>query len=286
MTDLCPNCRQMFDNWPNPICPHCHSTPIAPAGSVITTARGNGPPAVILPEVFSWSKIGKEAHQLLPNILRRKEHERRCGNHEVWWGVGERDVKRRIDGLVNKNQEEPQIFLIPDRTALGYMNRLRKNSGPTQSPRPATPVRVWRKYNSENGPIPLPEHVLMTSIVADPNKPRALVFRCEHPLTDALAKHDLEFLYLNQTCNLLTGNENYGQQVTVAVRRKDPLPLPVGTPYPIYVRAVLVQPYVVTLEDPREKPLDESEFDRVDQIGCKNLDCKEWKKFVCEIRCD
>lgn len=39
MTDLCPNCRQMFDNWPNPICPHCHPTPIAPAGSVITTAR-------------------------------------------------------------------------------------------------------------------------------------------------------------------------------------------------------------------------------------------------------
>ncbi len=226
-----------------------------------------------LPDAFCWSKMGIESGQTLSVILRRKDHERLYGNGEVWWGVGESNLHRRIRELVGRaSPNAPLVILTPQ---------------PTPSPKGNGKIVVWRDYlDQQQRRYKIPPHVFVISpATTGTGTPKhvhfALVFKCDAALTEVSGG----LFYPNQWRNLGSEKDRFGpSQVTTAVERKTPVPLPYGNPYEIYVRGLLMNPFLAELVNPR--PLDKEELARIDEAGMRTFSQEEWLDLVRSIRRD
>jgi hypothetical protein len=227
--------------------------------------------AALLPDVFCWSKMGYDARQPLPVILRRKDHERRYGEGKVWWGVGEGNLQRRICALLGRCGPDGRLVILTPQ--------------PTPSPVGNGQVVVWRDYlDQRQALVKIPPHALVLSAAATgKGKPKtkyfALVFESDVALTEASGG----VLYRDQWRNIGSKKETFGgSQVTTVVERKSPEPASPGKPYKIQVRARLVEPFLAQLANPR--CLTENELQRADEAGKRTFAKDEWLELVRSIR--
>ena len=132
----------------------------------------------MLPKIFCWTKMGDDAGEPLPNILGRKEAERRfSGRGEFWWGVGEAPGKPMRGRLWKLKQsiENPEAKF----TTLYSCSSEKPGNGT---------ATLWTAYRDQTGIKLLPPAVIITS---KPNRKRYYALRCVSRLPLVSQKFDV-----------------------------------------------------------------------------------------------
>lgn len=192
-----------------------------------------------LPAAFCWTRFGVEAGQNAPEILRRKEAERRANNGVFLWGVGN-SILPSIPALLSEEHHPKAVF-----------SSIRSRPRPVdQAPKR---VAVWTRARDIDGmPWQLPQGSLVTSH-ADRSLGRhyALVCRSSVPLELSC---DSPSFRIDDLCNLRSSRSIGGSQVTAIVRfRSDDRSRGATCENPQYAAEMvvdLVPPYAVVLEQP------------------------------------
>jgi hypothetical protein len=189
-----------------------------------------------LPNCFCWTRFGTEAGEPISHILERKEAERVANAGVFMWGIGNA-VGPSIRELLRRGPT-PEVLFSPIKT-----------SAKVQDVSPATVV-AWTSGETLDGEtFYLPEHSLVTSRY-DPGGPRtghyALVCFSRVPITLSQPEGKIVF---NALRNLRTGRPIGASQVTAVVEQRQANSEEVRT-YDVAIRAELVYPYFVRLEQP------------------------------------
>lgn len=190
-----------------------------------------------LPSLFCWTRFGTEAAEPIESILFRKEQERRSNAGLFLWGIGNA-VGPSIADLIQR-VVSPEVLFSPIKSAPKC-----KDISPGA-------VATWTSAVALDGSrFQLPEHSLVTSRY-DVSAPRrchyALVCYQETPFTPLAAP---DRLFFNGLRNLKTGRPLGASQVTAVVERVNLAGSSYAAAYDIAMRAELVYPYFVRLEDP------------------------------------
>ena len=105
-----------------------------------------------IPPIFCWTKVGSEAGQTLPEILYRKELERRAGGGTFCWGIGNSLGQVLKLARNSVSEEDIDILFTPMKSAAKAIDR---------SPEE---LLLWLSYWDELGNlINLPKHMVVTS---------------------------------------------------------------------------------------------------------------------------
>ncbi len=104
------------------------------------------------PNAFVWTKIQAEGGQGVEKILNRKQSECQSGG-TFWWGIGE--SKAGQIGLVLERNPVPDVIFSQMRSPPHH-----RDSHPGS-------VVMWRAYETEDGDVPIPPHVVVTSRAHD-----------------------------------------------------------------------------------------------------------------------
>jgi len=205
-----------------------------------------------------------EAGQDLSAIIHRKELERRAGNGQFMWGVG--NAPAAVVGALSRMKQPIEvIFSI-------------MKSRPKHADSAPSRTVVWRRYVDHDGGLrPLPPHALVTSRADSASGPKtkhfALMCYSQQPLK---LRHGEPFdpsAYRNAGGS---GASVGASQVTALLRRISATTD--RTEYEVNLRAQLVGHYWVRLGDPIEWT---SDFRNLDAISVTTDD---WMKFVGRAR--
>jgi hypothetical protein len=189
-----------------------------------------------LPECFCWTRFGTEAGEPITHILERKEAERAANDGVFVWGIGNA-VGPSIRELVRRGPK-PEVLFSPI-----------KSPAKTQDVSPPAVVAWIGGETLDGEPFCLPEHSLVTSRY-DPASPRsghyALVCFSRAPITPARAGGKIVF---NALRNIRTGRPIGASQVTAVVEHRRSS-AEESLAYDVAIRAELVYPYFVRLQQP------------------------------------
>ena len=178
-----------------------------------------------IPDIFCWSKMGPEAGQHLPDILRRKELERQAGGGVFTWGIGTSlgESVRQAQNIA-KDGEVDALF-----TAM-----LAKPRAIDLAP---TSTFIWMFARRPDGTSrALPEHMLVTSRGYSGKRSHyALLCSSDFPLAEQV---HAGFVDSGAVRNLASGNPVGSSQVTSIVRYDSSIG-PGPRRYPIAFRAKL-----------------------------------------------
>lgn len=189
-----------------------------------------------IPRYFCWTRFGTEAAQTVPQIIERKEEERRSGGGVFLWGVGNA-VGRSILELLRVSGR-PEVLFSSIKSA------------PKDSDVNPPAVVAWTGALGLHGePFVLPEQALVTSRF-DPASPRsvhyALVCYSEEPLVLSRGGINIQFGALR---NLVTRRPVGPSQVTAVVEYQSGHSDD-SQGYEVAIRARLVAPYFIRLRQP------------------------------------
>jgi hypothetical protein len=192
--------------------------------------------AMPIPDCFCWTRFGTEAGEPIRHILERKEAERVANAGVFVWGIGNA-VGPSIRELVRRSPT-PEVLFSPIKSPA----KLQDVSPPA--------VVAWTSGETLDGEtFYLPEHSLVTSRY-DPAAPRtghyALVCFSRVPIAPSQPEGKIVFGALR---NLRTGRRIGASQVTAVVEQHQTTSKEVLT-YDVAIRADLVYPYFVRLEQP------------------------------------
>lgn len=188
-----------------------------------------------LPEAFCWSRFGTEAGEPVDRILARKEDERRALGGKFFWGIGS-SVAPGIRMLLGR-PGHPEVIFSP----------IRSRPRPVDVSPPG--VVRWRACLDLDGNYTaLPDDAVVTSRarLGAPRSHYALVCHSEA----ALELGELGSISFGSLRNLGTGSPLGPSQVTSVVKTLAHS-MGVGRAYPISLRARLVAPYFVRLQEPK-----------------------------------
>lgn len=188
-----------------------------------------------IPRRFCWTRFGTEAGQDIGQILERKEQERVANSGIFLWGIGN-GIGPSLRELL-KCTESPEVLFSPVRSS-----PRREDSNPIA-------IAVWTSAETLGGhPFKLPDTSLVTSR-HNPGASRqshyALVCFCEATLA---ISRSCERIALSRLRNLLSGRPVGPSQVTAVVECSDCEGGP--HPYDVAIRATLVYPYLLRLQEP------------------------------------
>ena len=196
-------------------------------------------PAVGIPSIFCWTKMGTEAGQALSDIIRRKDMERECGAGVFGWGIG------NSVGPAIKHAKFAERILV-----LEALFTPMKAAPKAIDSAPASIV-MWLGYLSDEEDIePLPEHMLITSRGQSSSGEEkrdhyALICRSPDPLTAQRARQAIDH---RAACNLVSSNPVGASQVTSVVRYRSTDSR--EATYPVLFRAELTDQAFVHLAVP------------------------------------
>ncbi len=153
--------------------------------------------------------MGAEAGQALPDIIRRKDLERECGDGIFGWGIG--------------NSVGPAIKYakLAERVAVLEALFTPMKAAPKMIDSAPTSIVMWLGYLSDEEDIqPLPAHMLITSrgqsgSGEEKRDHYALICRSLDPLT---AQPTRQAFDRRAVCNLVSSNPVGASQVTSVVR--------------------------------------------------------------------
>ncbi len=185
-----------------------------------------------LPAWFCWSKYGAEAGEEPEAILERKEHERRQCDGIFLWGIGNSIRPSLVDLL--RRTAKPEVLFTPMFTA------------PSSQDVAPVSLRSWRSGIGLNGSrFRLPKGAVVTSKqVATRSRHFALVCYSSEPLkTRPVCQFSAA-----QVRNLRSGAQVGSSQVTSVVQVVKGEPGE-GRRYEVTIRARLVSPFFVTLDE-------------------------------------
>lgn len=193
-----------------------------------------------LPDFFCWTRFGTEAGEPITHILERKEAERVANAGLFLWGIGNA-VGPSIRELVRRTST-PEVLFSPIKSPA----KLQDVSPPA--------VVAWTSGETLEGEtFYLPENSRVTSRY-NPAAPRtghyALVCFSLTPITPSKAEGKIVFDALR---NLRTGRPIGASQVTAVVEQRQSASKKTLT-YDVAIRAELVYPYFVRLEQPIALP--------------------------------
>ena len=175
----------------------------------------------------------------MPEILARKERERRANGGLFLWGIGNA-VGPGMRELLRRSSD-PSVLFSPIKS--------RPRAADASPPR----VAAWTAAETMDGqPYELPSGSVVTSRL-DRDQPKAshyaLVCRVERPLQPEEAGLSLDFCGLR---NLTTGSCLGSSQVTAVVETTGDICGADRDRYPVAWRARLAWPYFVRLHEPRD----------------------------------
>jgi len=189
-----------------------------------------------LPECFCWTRFGTEAGEPITHILERKEAERAANDGVFVWGIGNA-VGPSIRELLRRGPK-PEVLFSPI-----------KSPARAQDVSPLAVVAWIGGETLDGEPFCLPEHSLVTSRY-DPASPRpghyALVCFTRAPIIPAQPGGKIVFSALR---NIRTGRPIGASQVTAVVEQHQTGEEEALT-YDVAIRAELVYPYFVRLQQP------------------------------------
>jgi hypothetical protein len=187
-----------------------------------------------LPKYFCWTRFGTEAGETIDQILARKEKERQANGGIFLWGIGNA-IGPSMRELVRR-EKLPQVVFSPIR------------SKPRVEDVEPAQIVAWTAGRTLDGNFyHLPRWSVVTSrSKACRRKHYALVCATTQPLQ---IRENAEGVPIKQLRNLLTERRIGVSQVTAIVRVDDEHD-PSGLAYAIAIRAELVSPYFIELNDP------------------------------------
>lgn len=196
-----------------------------------------------LPIHFCWSRFGTEAGEAIDQILGRKEAERTENRGTFYWGIGS-SVGPGMAELLRRCSE-PEVLFSPI-----------KSRPRAEDVTPKLVVR-WRSGRALDGAnIELPQAVCVTSRaarLADDGNHYALACASAEPLRF----RDEGRVRFSELRNLRTGSRLGASQVTAIVTRVAEGQLGPEAEYVVAMRARLVAPYFVRLQDPEPIALEQ-----------------------------
>lgn len=218
-----------------------------------------------VPNAFVWTKIQAEGGQGVEKILNRKHSECQSGG-TFWWGIGE--SKADQIGLILERNTVPVVLFSQMRSPAH-----RRDSHPGT-------VVIWRAYETENGDVPIPPHVVVTSRAHD-RKGREKQHHYALVCKDLTRVSSGTMLDSGKLRNFgKDGKKVERRQVTAAVK------LTIGNSkgllYPITARGMLVAPYVVKLKGPIKMSAHERQL--LDGASDYMIAVGEWMAVANELR--
>ena len=181
-----------------------------------------------LPRLFCWTRFGTEAGEPIEAILERKERERRDSG-SFFWGIGN-SVGPGIQELLRRTNR-PEVLFSPIRSRPRVVDV-----------NPPSLTR-WRAGTDLDGKrVVLPEAARVMSGHAR-RAHYALVCHSDEPLR----LEDVGRIRFGALRNLVSGNPLGASQVTAVVELMQPSPA--DGEYPVALRARLVSPYFVRLDE-------------------------------------
>jgi hypothetical protein len=189
-----------------------------------------------LPDAFCWTRVGAEAGQLLPSILKRKETERVSNGGVFLWGIGNAIAPSLRQLLVS--YPSPALIFSPIK------------SPPKHSDASPSLVAYWTRAEDLDGnAYELPRYSLVTSRYSVTRRvPVHYALVCSSVAPLAPAAQPLTF-DIADVENFLTKKRVGASQVTAVVRYRKTKARRVRT-YNVILRARLTWPYFVMLRDP------------------------------------
>jgi hypothetical protein len=180
--------------------------------------------------LFIWTRMQGQAGQSLEDTILRKEYERQAGCGTFWWGIG-----NNLLGL-------PEMA----RGTGGYLPIIFSKMLSKPAARDLNPedVLLWTAYNDNQRCHAIPTHVVCLSRNTPRPKRYALVCRS----TDAIEVGDHGPFDPSQ-CITLRERKPAAQQVTALLN--GPIEMMQHGVYRRGFRATLVEPWLVTLAQPR-----------------------------------
>jgi len=199
-----------------------------------------------LPRHFCWSRFGTEAGETVEQILDRKEAERTRNNGAFYWGIGSSVGPGLVELL--RRCSEPEVLFSPI-----------KSRPRSEDVAPALVVR-WRSGTALDGAeLELPPSVCVTSRAGRlgvHGHHYALVCASAEPLSLS----DQGRVHFGELRNLRSGSRLGSSQVTAVVSRvAQDQPGPQAA-YVVALRAGLVAPYFIRLQDPEPVAVEQTRF--------------------------
>jgi hypothetical protein len=196
-----------------------------------------------LPDTFCWSRIGTESGEELGDIISRKEQERAGNNGIFLWGIGSAIGPSVLE--LARVDPQPQVLFSPIRSVPKSIDV-----------HPAR-IAVWLSAQALTGDhYDIPARSVVTSRFPGGERQAchyALVCQSTRPLQFDEQGDLIEFHRLR---NLRSNRPVGASQVTAIVRLLDSGGFTEGVKYRAVVRATLVFPYLVRLQNPIEVPLE------------------------------
>lgn len=181
----------------------------------------------MIPPYFCWTRFGTEAGEDISQIVARKEIERQRNGGIFLWGVGNA-IGRSLRELLRRSVV-PEVLFSPIRSA-PKLQDVQPNG-----------TKNWSSaYDLVGNAFRLPVHSTVTSRT----KPKHYALVC---YSDEVLKLDFgsPTLAMTDLRNILSGRRVGTFQITSVVRYTAGR----GGPYPIAMRATLVEPFFVELRD-------------------------------------
>jgi hypothetical protein len=215
-------------------------------------------------EYVCWSRMQAEAGQDLSAILQRKEIERRAGNGQFFWGVG--NAPAVMVSAFSRMKLPVEVIFSTMKTRPKPVD-----SAPSK-------ILVWRRYVGRDGGVrPLPPNALVTSradtFVGPKTKHFALMCFSRDPLKLQHGEPFDPHAFRNAS---EAGASVGASQVTALLRRISASTD--ETDYEVNLRATMVGDYWVRLADPIEW---RSDFRALDAL---TITTKDWLEFVGRAR--
>jgi hypothetical protein len=189
-----------------------------------------------LPQHFCWTRFGTEAGQSIEHIIARKEQERISNGGVFFWGIGNA-IGASLRELL-KRCSKPEVLFSP------IKSRARAHDAAPEA------VAAWISGETLDGdPFRLPTGSIVTSrydLAATHHVRYALVCLSQTPLSMSQSEERIDFGELR---NLLSGRPMGASQVTAVVER-DATAFARASTYDVAMRAELVSPYFVRLQNP------------------------------------
>lgn len=222
-----------------------------------------------LPATFCWSRMGAEAGEALPAILRRKEWERSLSRGRFYWGIGH-------------SLSDSAAYATGDGSPLLAIFSPMKSKAQRQDASPDA-LYLWRSFIDARGTHPLPPHVFVTSRASTQSravKSRQYALVCTSPRRLETTASPLTVPF-NALLNVRTGKPLDPRQVTAVVSYKAGRKSAQGNHYAISFAAHLKAPYCVRLDDPIElTPSDVDQIDATSRTGNRAA----WAALVKRLR--
>lgn len=181
-----------------------------------------------LPPVFCWTRFGTEAGESIAAILARKERERRAANSLFFWGIGN-SVGPALVTLLRRGVE-PEVLFSP----ISVRPR-------DVDVRPTGVLRWLGGLTLDGDPYTLPATAHVTS-----REKTTAHYALVCSSTTALELRDQGRLDIGTLRNIASGRRVGASQVTAVVARSGPTG---GRIYPVLLRARLVWPYLLRLDE-------------------------------------